>query len=39
MERKYSITCIGVFGSYARGMANQESDIDIVVDVDGTMGF
>ena len=39
LERKYPITSIGVFGSYARGEANQKSDIDIVVDIDGTMGL
>jgi predicted nucleotidyltransferase len=39
LERKYPITGIGVFGSYARGHANKESDIDIAVDIDGTMGL
>lgn len=39
LERKYPITGIGVFGSYARGEANKESDIDIAVDIDGTMGL
>ena len=39
LERKYPITGIGVFGSYARGEANKESDIDIAVDIDGVMGL
>lgn len=39
LERKYPITSIGVFGSFARGEANQESDIDIAVDIDGAMGL
>ena len=39
LERKYPITGIGVFGSYARGHANKNSDIDIVVNIDGTMGL
>ena len=39
LERKYPITSIGVFGSYARGEANRESDIDIAVDIDGVMGL
>ena len=39
LERKYPITSIGVFGSYARGEANLESDIDIAVDIDGVMGL
>jgi hypothetical protein len=39
LQRKYPITGIGVFGSYARGEANQESDIDIAVDIHGFMGL
>ena len=39
LERKYPVVGIGVFGSYARGEANQESDIDIAVDIDGSMGL
>ena len=32
-EQKFSITKIGLFGSYARGEAREGSDIDIVVEV------
>ena len=39
LQKKYPITGIGVFGSYARGEANQESDIDIAVDIEGAMGL
>ena len=39
LQKKYPITGIGVFGSYARGEANQESDIDIAVDIQGFMGL
>lgn len=39
LERKYPITGIGVFGSYARGEANKDSDIDIAVEIDGAMGL
>ena len=39
LERKYPIKGIGVFGSYARGEASQDSDIDIAVDIDGSMGL
>ena len=39
LERKYPITGIGVFGSYARGEAGQDSDIDIAVDINGSMGL
>ena len=37
--KKYPISRIGVFGSYARGEANNESDIDIAVDISGPMGL
>ena len=30
---------MGVFGSYARGEATENSDIDIAVDIDGPMGL
>jgi uncharacterized protein len=39
LERKYPITNIGVFGSYARGEATDKSDIDIAVEIDGVMGL
>lgn len=39
LERKYPISGIGVFGSFARGEATAESDIDIVVDIDRSMGL
>ena len=39
LKKKYPITHIGVFGSYARGEANDESDIDIAVEIDGSMGL
>lgn len=31
LESKFFITKIGLFGSYARGTANEDSDIDIVI--------
>ena len=33
-KESYSIKKIGIFGSYARGEATENSDIDIVVDFD-----
>jgi uncharacterized protein len=30
-ENKYTVTKLGLFGSYARGEATEQSDIDIVV--------
>lgn len=39
LEKKYPVTNIGVFGSYARGEATQKSDIDIAVEINGYMGL
>ncbi|MBI5402016.1 MAG: nucleotidyltransferase family protein [Ignavibacteriae bacterium] len=33
-KKEYKVKKIGVFGSWARGDANEESDIDIVVDLE-----
>lgn len=33
---KYNIPAVYVFGSYARGAANEESDIDFLIDTTGT---
>ncbi len=38
-QRKYPISRMGVFGSYARGEATESSDIDIAVDLNGPMGL
>jgi predicted nucleotidyltransferase len=37
--RKYPISKMGVFGSYARGEATKDSDIDIAVEITGPMGL
>jgi hypothetical protein len=34
MIRKYGVKKIGLFGSYARNEAKEDSDIDIVVEMD-----
>lgn len=39
LSRKYPISKIGVFGSYARGEATKDSDIDIAVEISGPMGL
>jgi predicted nucleotidyltransferase len=39
LQRKYPVTRIGVFGSYARGEATMDSDIDIAVEISGPMGL
>ena len=33
MQRQYGVIKIGLFGSYVRGDANKESDIDIAVEL------
>ena len=39
LQRKYPISRLGVFGSYARGEATEKSDIDIAVEINGPMGL
>ena len=39
IREKYGVTSIGVFGSYARGEAAPESDIDIIVEFDRPIGW
>ncbi|MBI2675118.1 MAG: nucleotidyltransferase family protein [Candidatus Aenigmarchaeota archaeon] len=36
---RYSVSYIGVFGSYARGTQKKGSDIDILVDFSGPIGL
>ena len=36
---KYPLKSMALFGSYARGDANTSSDVDILVELDGIMGF
>jgi uncharacterized protein len=39
LQKKYPISKIGVFGSYARKEATENSDIDIAVEITGSMGL
>lgn len=39
LQRKYPIGRLGVFGSYARGEATENSDIDVAVELNGPMGL
>ena len=39
LQRKYPVSGLGVFGSYARGEATDKSDIDIAVELSGPMGL
>ena len=34
LAKKFGVTRIGLFGSYARGEANENSDLDIVVELE-----
>jgi predicted nucleotidyltransferase len=36
---KYPLKSMAVFGSYSRGDAHNESDVDILIEINGTMGF
>ena len=39
LQQKYPLSRLGVFGSYARGEATADSDIDIAVELNGPMGL
>ena len=39
LKMKYGVTRIGIFGSHVRNEAHEDSDIDILVDLDGTIGL
>ncbi len=39
LQRKYPVASIGVFGSYAREEATDQSDIDIAIEITGSMGL
>jgi predicted nucleotidyltransferase len=39
LQRKYPLSRIGVFGSYARGEATVNSDIDVAIELNGPMGL
>ena len=39
MKKKYYVSKIGIFGSYARGEAGENSDIDILVEFEKPIGF
>ncbi len=37
--KKYNVQTIGIFGSYARGMASENSDLDILVQFEKPIGL
>ena len=39
LQQKYPISAIGLFGSYARGEATENIDIEIAVELNGPMGL
>jgi len=39
LKEKYGVKEIGIFGSYVRGEARAESDVDILVDFERPIGF
>ena len=39
IREKYGVTSIGVFGSFARGDAGSDSDIDIIVELGRPIGW
>jgi len=39
LKREYGVKKIGVFGSFVRGEAKEESDIDILVEFEKPIGF
>lgn len=39
LQRKYPLKSIALFGSYARGDENPESDIDVMVEFSEPVGF
>jgi predicted nucleotidyltransferase len=34
MQERFGLTKIGLFGSYAKGLATQESDIDLAIETE-----
>ena len=39
LQKRYPISELGIFGSYARGDQNEKSDVDILVDFNGKIGI
>ncbi len=39
LRLQYKVKKIGLFGSYARGEQNTRSDVDVLVEVDPSMGL
>lgn len=38
-KKEYGLKEVGIFGSYVRGEQNEESDIDILIELEKPIGF
>ena len=39
LEKKFGVKKIGIFGSYAKGLEDEQSDVDILVEIERPMGL
>ncbi|MCI0387251.1 MAG: nucleotidyltransferase domain-containing protein [Acidobacteria bacterium] len=39
LAAEYGVKKIGLFGSFAKGLANEASDVDVIVEFDRPIGF
>ena len=39
LEQKYKVKSMAIYGSYARGEQTKESDVDVLVEFSGPVGF
>ena len=39
LQKKYPLESIALFGSYAQNEANEKSDVDLLVELNGKMGI
>jgi uncharacterized protein len=39
LQEKYPVAKIAIFGSYARNEATEESDVDVMVEINGKIGI
>lgn len=39
LDNEYGVKRIGLFGSYAKGLADEDSDIDVIVEFGRPIGF
>lgn len=39
LRERYKVSYLGLFGSYVRGEQRPDSDLDVLVEIDGTIGL